>query len=293
MPTTGRFIGGLAGAATALLFSAVTAIGEEAWNYDDPAKWADSYEVCKKWPTQSPIDVKPSQATWVTRGSKSHLAGSPFGYAAPTIPLLAENNGHTVEVYAPADGANFISFNSSMNECRPGVQQPCTKVDPRRFYLQRVHFHAPSEHTLPKGKNKQVQFPLEAHFVHVSRDKPERAAVLAVMFRAGKENAALTGLVSKLSNLTGTATKYDGSIDLTQLIPPVGINGVWPSGYHYWGSLTTPPCTGGIQWFVFKDPVEASQAQIDALVTVLNPNGVKNSRPVQPLNGRNVGYYGD
>ena len=238
--------------------------------------------------------------TWVTRSSKSRQAGSPFGYAAPTIPLLAENNGHTVEVWAPTDGANFISFRSSMNECRPGARQPCTKVDPRRYYLQRMHFHAPSEHTLPpagRHKGTQVTFPLEAHFVHVSRDKPERTAVLAVMFRAGNENAALKTLVPHLSN--GLKTKSEKAvygtvgIELTQLIPPVGIDGVWPSGYHYWGSLTTPPCTGGIQWFVFKDPVEASQEQIDALVTVLNPNGVKNSRPVQPLNGRNVGYYGD
>src|SRR5437868_2534538 len=79
---------------------------------------------------------------------------------------------------------------SSTNECGPGVQQPCTKVDPRRFCLPRMHFHAPSEHTLPPTSaptGAQVQFPLEAQFVHVSRDKPERTAVLAVMFRVGKE----------------------------------------------------------------------------------------------------------
>ena len=303
MPMARSFIAGLAGAATALLFSAATAIGDEAWNYADPTTWKDikssdgdkPYADCGK-PIQSPIDLaKPTHHTWTGRRARGPAEGSPFGlYAAPTIALKAKYDGHTVEVEAP-EGANVLGFGMD-NICGPGAPPPCKERAPGDrgpFYLAQMHFHAPSEHTLPawlakdRQKNLQQQFPLEAHFVHVSRDKPERIAVLAVMFRAGKENAALTGLVAKLSDLTVTATTYDGSIDLRQLIPPVGKNGYWPPGYYYWGSKTTPPCTGGVFWYVAKEPVEASQAQIDALATKLN----NNNRPIQKREGRNLGFY--
>lgn len=52
--------------------------------------------------------------------------------------------------------------------------------------------------------------------------------------------------------------------------------------YRYDGSLTTPPCSEGVQGFVLATPVELSAAQIAAFRAVLSGN----SRPVQPLNGR-------
>jgi len=50
------------------------------------------------------------------------------------------------------------------------------------------------------------------------------------------------------------------------------------------GSVTAPPCTEGVEWFVLKTPVEISAQQINAFAQ-LYPNDV---RPVQPLNGRIV-----
>ncbi|WP_225888707.1 carbonic anhydrase family protein [Myxococcus xanthus] len=58
--------------------------------------------------------------------------------------------------------------------------------------------------------------------------------------------------------------------------------------FHYAGSLTTPPCSEGLQWFVMKNPIQLSASQIAAFERLphLNPN----NRPVQPLNGRDVGF---
>jgi carbonic anhydrase len=54
--------------------------------------------------------------------------------------------------------------------------------------------------------------------------------------------------------------------------------------YKYDGSLTTPPCSEGVQWHVLKDPIELSQAQLTAFQTVFPVN----ARPIQNLNGRTI-----
>jgi carbonic anhydrase len=54
--------------------------------------------------------------------------------------------------------------------------------------------------------------------------------------------------------------------------------------YTYTGSLTAPPCTEGVTWFVLKTPMEVSTEEISAFAK-LYPHDV---RPLQPLNGRVV-----
>ncbi len=55
--------------------------------------------------------------------------------------------------------------------------------------------------------------------------------------------------------------------------------------------MTTPPCSGGVQWFVNKEIQSASAAQIAALKKFAEEVGGLengNARPTQPLNGRDV-----
>ena len=42
--------------------------------------------------------------------------------------------------------------------------------------------------------------------------------------------------------------------------------------YHYQGSLTTPPYTETVQWFIFKDIIEASPEQIKTISTIEGNN---------------------
>jgi carbonic anhydrase len=54
--------------------------------------------------------------------------------------------------------------------------------------------------------------------------------------------------------------------------------------YTYVGSLTEPPCTEGVDWFVLAEPVEVDASYIQSFVQTVGTN----ARPVQPLNGRGV-----
>lgn len=140
------------------------------------------------------------------------------------------------------------------------------------FKLIQIHFHTPSEHAIA-GK----RYPLAGHFVHASDDG--RLAVLGVMFQLGAANPALAKI------LAGTPAKKSDPLAVAgQMIDP---NEMLPAGravYRYMGSLTTPPCSEGVNWHVLKDPITASAKQIAAFGKLMGDN----ARPVRALNNRLV-----
>ena len=78
----------------------------------------------------------------------------------------------------------------------------------------------------------------------------------------------------------GEAVHYeDVTVDIDALLPEN------ESTYRYLGSLTTPPCSEGVRWFVFTDPIQASAGQISDMSELIAPN----NRPVQPRNDRDLG----
>ena len=70
------------------------------------------------------------------------------------------------------------------------------------------------------------------------------------------------------------------------------------SHWEYTGSLTTPPCSPGVQWVVFDTPVRISLDDLSILraagaalpTNFLSESGNNNRYPAIPLNGRTVSY---
>ena len=142
------------------------------------------------------------------------------------------------------------------------------------FYeLVQFHFHSPSEHTLD-GKYA----PLEAHFVHKSADG-ELVAV-GILVEVGEHNVILEPILAALPDREGGKRHLEGlDLDLSQLRP-------LPKRYYqYRGSLTTPPCSEGVEWIVYAEKREVSAEQMVAIVSQLH----NNYRPVQPLGERTLG----
>ena len=54
--------------------------------------------------------------------------------------------------------------------------------------------------------------------------------------------------------------------------------------YHCDSSLTTPPCSEGVKWYVRKMPTQLSMDQIAAFTAIYDHN----NRPVQTLNERTL-----
>lgn len=169
-------------------------------------------------------------------------------------PLQVENNGHTIRANVPPQ--NSISLGGS------------------RFRLVQFHFHAPSEHTL-RGR----RFPMELHMVHES--EAGKVAVLTGMIEEGAENPAYTTLFSVLPKEKGETVNVGRQLDPRSFLPA---NPTESARWVYTGSLTTPPCTEGVQFHVYRQPIGLSRAQIAQFVDIYDDN----ARPVQPRNGRPV-----
>lgn len=142
-------------------------------------------------------------------------------------------------------------------------------IQGRKFEAKQFHFHSPSEHRID-GKS----FPLEIHLVHANAEG--QLAVVGLMFDEGEENAVL----NQLAGFRPT--------DMEPYIGPVDYNQIATSRdqyYTYNGSLTTPPCSEGVLWVVLKNPIYASQEQIDRFY---NAMGADTNRPIQPRNARTI-----
>ncbi len=138
-----------------------------------------------------------------------------------------------------------------------------------KFKLLQFHYHALSEHTVD-GKH----YPMEVHFVHKG-DKG--LAVVGVFFEEGESNPLLEKYLASFPEGKGSY-KSDETIELRKLLPE---NLAY---YHYDGSLTTPPCSEIVDWYVLKTPLTASQEQLHKMLNIMH----KNNRPLQPLNGRKI-----
>lgn len=225
------------------------------WEYEEQEHWAD---LCHPFlecdgTSQSPVDI----AGWVDDAS---LQWPEVHYDSIQSSLI--NNGHTIEFEVP----EVYLEHSEAGNLRLGNDE---------YKLLQFHFHSHSEHNI-----NGIYYPLEVHLVH-KNEKTGALAVLGVLFKAGKEHQALAKLIN--AGLPESAGRHSGKLALNpaELLPPGG-------GYYtYHGSLTTPPCSEIVTWFVFDTPVEASQEQINRLASLLHDD----YRPLNDLNGRIIKHY--
>ncbi|MEC5178433.1 carbonic anhydrase [Cryobacterium sp. MP_M5] len=136
------------------------------------------------------------------------------------------------------------------------------------FSLQQMHAHVPSEHTV--GGQPAAA---ELHLVH--KDVDGNLLVLGILVSEGEASEALVPFIEAA---THPADKDEVVLDVAGVLPASLEN------YEYSGSLTTPPCTEGVQWVVLSTPISMSAEQIDTLEEVHRHN----ARPTQPLGGRTV-----
>lgn len=219
--------------------------GKPYWSYEGetgPAHWGELSADFKS--CQLGLQQTPID---LTSGVSGQVDSVSFDYTP--LPLRIVHNGHTIQVNAD-----------------PGCS--CT-IGTTRYELVQFHFHHPSEHLLD-GKT----FDMEVHFVHKSA--AGALAVVGVFFKPGAHNAGLAPIFEQMPKSEGPEVKAPGRFDPAAFFPKSR------GFFRYTGSLTTPPCSEGLTWTVFREPVEASHEQIRQFAALF----VNNARPVQRRNSR-------
>ncbi len=164
--------------------------------------------------------------------------------------LKIVNNGHTIQVNVPV-GSKI-------------------RIDGRAYDLLQFHFHRPSEEHIDGKPSAMV-----VHFVH--KNLEGELAVLAVMLREGNENPGIKTLWTHAPANEGPEVVPDGV-----MFNPANLLPREMDFFHYDGSLTTPPCTEKVKFFILKSQVNIGKEQVTDFPFKMN------ARPIQAPNGRPI-----
>jgi len=184
---------------------------------------------------------------------------------ANTVPFDQTQGAGIIEINYDDTISNITNNGHSIQVSESGH----ATINGRVFELAQFHFHAESEHTI----NDQY-YPMEVHFVNQAQDG--RLAVIGIFFEVGAHNNAFAAVLNNIDNAS-SATAFNPR----ELMPEN------KSYYHYLGSLTTPPLTENVEWYVLKTPVQISAEQLSAFQALYTHN----KRERQPLNNRVIVSY--
>jgi carbonic anhydrase len=160
------------------------------------------------------------------------------------------------------------------------------KFDNTTLYLKGWHIHSPSEHLLEGHRARS-----ELHLVHADASGKERA-VVGVLIDPGSTFTADSGFFSQfletVPSWDDSHTKLVVEMDLRKVYEEIGAGATRrsPAGGErgsggrdgekqalkqfitYSGSLTSPPCTEGLRWFVSTTVLKLSTSQMQKLLGV-------------------------
>lgn len=216
-----------------------------------PSSWGSlaNYQTCGTGTSQSPIDFPTSYEL-------SILARPVLVYTIATMHLHSKTENWALECDPNDDCGEMIYHEKS-------------------YKVLNIHFHTPSEH-LVDGK----QYPLECHIVHQAASG--EYAVLATMFEYAAGLVGNSGPNEVVTKILDGVCNNETSIE----VPLAAILGPVEGILSYTGSLTTPPCSEGVMFFMQEKVQIVSNAQVNNFAhTTGSPTG-KNNRQPKDMNNR-------
>jgi len=146
-------------------------------------------------------------------------------------------------------------------------------VDGLSYELVELRFHVPAEHSID-GRMADAELQL------IHGNNRGDIAILSVPMVAGhRVNQILRRVLDHAPSAPGE--QYLGR--------NVGVNALFlipgrKDYYAYRGSLTRPPCTEQVRWYVLRAPLEVDAGDLRRLAQLVAPN----TRPLQPRGDRTI-----
>lgn len=220
------------------------------WHYLDPLKNA----ACASGRHQSPIDI-------ITKD---------IGYTSPGSLRIDIPNANTSTFENVGSGLEVIAQGSLI-------------LRSKQYQLKQFHFHTPSEHRI-NGE----YFPMEVHFVFQTGSMYSSITPFILMCSTDytKDETTVVGFLFQITENQTSFTPFDSIFDhCGEIAEPGTSTNTGPINFHalsehlerntvynYTGSLTTPPCTEQVQWFVSQQPLSLSVRDYNDMKRVLKFN---------------------
>jgi carbonic anhydrase len=209
-----------------------------------PGFWSETSPGCAPSARQSPIDID----RFVTDPRLG-----PLSLTTQAAAFRLGNTGYTVTA-------------------TPTVESGRLTIAGKPFALAQFHFHTLSEHTVSGRRGV-----MELHAVF--QNSAQNLAVIGLLYTIGRADPFLQRLLDAgLPPKSGSAPVTVRGVDMKQAFPNLA------DYYTYAGSLTTPPCSETVTWFVLKQWGEMSEEQYETFRHILG----NDFRPIQKTAGRTV-----
>ncbi|KAH8602344.1 carbonic anhydrase [Bisporella sp. PMI_857] len=205
------------------------------WDYTASYDWHTvnpGYALCRTGTQQSPINL-PAKSLAVKHTPTFNYKKTIFG-----------------DLFNAGRGPAF-NLKSNITD------NPSLTFDGETVYLKGWHMHTPAEHTIDG-----VQSRAELHLVHANADNHERAVVGIRVDIGRTKSAFFQQWVQRLPGLQDKST-VALEVNIAAALAEVDyLKGYWT----YQGSLTSPPCTEGLRWFVASKVLSVDNEQMKALL---------------------------
>lgn len=231
--------------------------------------------------------VIPAAGQVIAAGDFQYTGDNGPGFWGEISPTCAPTNVRQspididrVEMDAKLEPLHVISTETKTVMTNPGYTvvgktdiRPTLELGQVTYTLVEFHFHTLSEHTV-QGQHGVM----ELHVVFADPSL-QKLAVIGVIYKVGKPNQFLQKLLSAgLPEKSTSAPVMVEGLNVADAFTDLA------SYYNYPGSLTTPPCSETVNWFVLKRWAELSGEQFESFRKILG----NDFRPLQKRNGRVV-----
>lgn len=208
---------------------------------------------CAGGQRQSPIDFTRS-APWNDAPS-----GSFFAKYQPIEGFKFEHDGHSIQADFAFKGYGGMTFRGKL------------------YSLRSMKFHVHSEHTF-----RGHRFPAEIHLVH-EKDDGGGLVIIALPVDLGKADLTFAALLKTEMPKAKEVLHRHGPLHLNALVEDKQF-------FMYRGSLTVPPCSEIVDWFVLRTPMTMSEEQLVTLrdATYNGTHGYNNYRTTMPARDRAI-----
>ncbi|XP_037940696.1 carbonic anhydrase 6-like [Teleopsis dalmanni] len=271
-----------------LISPLISAADNPDFSYDNIKEWGVKNPICNNGKSQSPIklSILTSETNVPDIGDVPPIVFRNYNIQLKNLEML--NNGRTVQIKIP-------------NSEEPPYIEGALLTN--KYKAISLHFHWGSVTT--RGSEHLIddlRYDAELHIVHQNMaydpkealEKPDGLAVLGFVIKKDIIVPESTGLrkifadVDRVRYYSSNVT-LSSSLALQEIFDTINTS----KFFTYQGSLTTPPCSESVSWFVFSKPLMLPLLDFLKLWNIYDENGyaIKNNyRPIQNREGRSV-YY--